>query len=229
MSKTINAKTVGLVAGIVFLFGGGATYYQYNAVADEKTKVADLEKQVPSQKELQQELADSQAKLAEFRSKVSHLEANVPDVAFVPTLLKELEQIGISNDIKVIGVRPMPEVATPTPPNEDGHKVEKKKDYDEINIEIKGRGTYDSVKAFLDSLQTFPKVIAVKTVSLSPQRDMGDHGAQQVEATVNIVAYVFPFEFVSPDAQKGHMTIDNAGNAAPGEMKTANNANGGNQ
>jgi Tfp pilus assembly protein PilO len=130
----------------------------------------------------------------------------VPDVAYIPTLMKELEQIGIGKGIKVTGVRPAPPVVAPTLP-EEGSTKPKKKDYDEITIEVKGRGRYDNIKAFLDSIQEFPKVIAVKTISMTPMRDGSDGRPGEIEVVVNVVAYVFPFELITAANAKAQTNV----------------------
>jgi Tfp pilus assembly protein PilO len=199
VSKQSNPKTLGLMAFVVLALGGGATYFQYNAVQAAKAEVAALEGQVPSQEELMKSLSDSGMKLADYRKKLEHLEKSVPDVAYIPTLMKELEQIGIGHKIKVTGVRPAPVQAAPDVKAEG--KKQAKKDYSEVEIEVKGRGNYDDVKAFLDSLQTFPKVIAVKTVSLTPMRESGTRTVGDIEVVINVTAYVFPFEMLMPTTQ----------------------------
>jgi Tfp pilus assembly protein PilO len=183
------------MAFAVLALGGGATYFQFNAVQTAKADVAALEGKVPSQKELERSLADSRTKLTEYQAKLAHLEGSVPDVAYIPTLMKELELIGFADGIKVTGVRPAPVVAAP-PQATEGKKKEKK-DYSEVEIEVKGRGQYDSVKRFLDSLQKFPKVIAVKTVSLTPMRESGGGSTSSIEVVIHVVAYVFPFEVLT--------------------------------
>lgn len=218
MSKKGSPKTLGLMAFVVLALGGGATYVQFNSVQSAKADVVALEDKVPSQKELEESLAASQAKLTEYQAKLAHLEGSVPDVAYIPTLMKELELIGISDGIRVTGVRPAPVVAAP-PQATEGQKKEKK-DYSEVEIEVKGRGQYDSIKKFLDSLQKFPKVIAVKTVSLTPMRDSGTGTTSSIEVVINVAAYVFPFEVLTAIDPSQVATPSNTGAPAGGPVVT---------
>ena len=41
----------------------------------------------------------------------------------------------------------------------------------------------------------------MKTINVSPERDLATIGEPFVEATINVVAYVFPFEYVPGQAQ----------------------------
>jgi Tfp pilus assembly protein PilO len=205
VNKKSNPKAIGLLAFGVLALGGGATYFQYNSVQKVKAEVVELESQVPSQKDLEHSLADSKSKLVSYQEKLAHLEGSVPDVAYIPTLLKELESMGIGHGIVVTGVRPAPIQATPALPRE-GEVKQEKKSYSEVEIEIKGRGRYDDIKKFLDALQKFPKVIAVKTVSLSPIRESSSNSIKDIEAVINVVAYVFPFDLLtasSPQPMQG--------------------------
>ena len=213
MSKSTKPKTLGFVAFLVLLMGSGATYFQYSAVQTKKAEAAALEATVPTQEELMKSLSDSRAKLDEYRAKLDHLEGSVPDVAYIPTLMKELEQVGIGNNIKVIGVRPAPQqLMTPTQATQEGDQRPKKKEYEEIEIEVQARGTYDNVKAFLDSLKTFPKILAVKTVTMEPQRDSGAGATGQIQCKVNVVAFVFPFEFIPATPNSGASTVPTGAN-----------------
>jgi Tfp pilus assembly protein PilO len=187
-------KALGILAITVIALGGGATYFQFQNVSKAKAKVAALEAEVPTQKDLESELVATSTKLKEFRTQLQHLEANVPDVAYVPTLMKELEAMGKSHNIVVTGVRPAVQQAPP--PTQEGAPKPKKKEYAEFEIEVKGRGTYDDIKAFMDALHKFPKVVGVKTLNLTPYRETEGRGKDQIEVSINVVAYVFPYEFI---------------------------------
>ena len=197
MKRQMNPKVFGAMTACAILLGGGATYWQFNTASSATAKIAALNAEIPSNEELQRSLADSTDTLAEYQQTIEHLEAGVPTVAYVPTLMKELEEVGERNGIKVTGVRPVAQAFM----SGANAGIAKKKAYEEIEIEIKGRGRYEAVKRFLDDLQQFPKVIAVKTIKIEPQREMGDKGAPRVEATINVALYVFPFEFV-PSGKK---------------------------
>lgn len=194
MSNGTSPKTIGLMACVFLLGGGGATYYQYNALQQAKAKFVELEATVPKQEDLERELSETSKKLTEYRDNLSHLEQEVQDVAYVPTFMKELEAVGKFYAIDVTGVRPVPKAMQLANTSGEGSLEVKPKDYEEIEIEVKGRGSFEDVKSFLDALKTFPKVVAVKTINLTPQKDLSGGSANKLEAVVNLVAYVFPFD-----------------------------------
>lgn len=197
MSKEINPKALGVIALVVIVAGGGATYWQYTAVSTAKTKIASIQAEIPTERELQQSLVDSGDKLREYTEKVQHLEEGVPDIAYIPTLMKELEKVGVDLDIDVIGVRPAPQSFMGAAKDSG---ADKDRAYDEIEIEVTIRGLYDDSKRFLDALEQFAKIIAVKKVNMKPERAMGDGGSDQIETTIYVSVYVFPFEFTAPPA-----------------------------
>jgi hypothetical protein len=117
------------------------------------------------------------------------LEQGVPEFAYVPTLLKELEAFGISNGIEVFGVRPMPNpVQTP----KDKEKKRIQKAYIELLIEVKGRGRYENVMRFIQGLKAFPKIVASKAVSLSPRNDSQSENTSELDVTVELKTFLFP-------------------------------------
>ena len=221
-------KALSVLAISTILLGGGATYFQFQTVSSAKAKVAELEAEVPSQKDLESELSATNAKLNEFKKQLQHLEANVPDVAYVPTLMKELETMGKDYNIAVTGVRPAPQQG-PAPKPQEGDLKAKKKEYAEVEIEVKGRGTYDDIKAFMDALQRFPKVIGVKTVNLSPVRENDGNTKDQIEATINVTAYVFPFELIEAKLPMGNNGQNPTNPMAPQAKGASLAPQGGNQ
>lgn len=192
MKNESSPKALAIVGLIAIVAGGGFTFWQYAAVSDVKAKLIAIQSEIPTEVELKQSLADSSAKLVEFEEKVKHLEESVPDIAYVPTLMKELEKVGEDLDIDVIGVRPVPESFLGGVNND---KTALNSAYDEVEIEVTIRGLYDDSKRFLDALEEFPKIVAVTKVDMKPERSMGESGKDQIETKIFVKTYVFPFDF----------------------------------
>lgn len=193
MKSTKNGKALVLLLLAVLIVGGGAAYWQYTGMTAAEGRLRQLESEVPDEKELTSMLASSQAELAEQQAKLDHLEKSVPGVAYVPTLLRELESVGKGNKITVTGVRPVM-----APPSVPGAEMGAKKAYQEIEIDITGRGSYFSVLNMVQALQKFPKIVAVNSVAMLPKRE-GNQDQLSLEATVRIKAFMFPND-PSPDS-----------------------------
>lgn len=171
------------------LSGAGVAYWQYSQISDTQGRISALEGKLKDEKKIAEELTSTEQKLAESLTKVNHLEKGVPQIAYVPTLLTELESVGKRSGIAVTGVRPMPPKAEP---KKDGSGNVEKKPYEELDIEVKGRGSYKSVQRFLTALQAFPKIVAVRTTGLAPKREDSRGNAISLDVTIELRSYLFP-------------------------------------
>lgn len=175
--------------GILCLIGLGASLYHGKA-----TELKELEGAL-GQKEA--ELEEMQSKVTQLpqledryqdlRGRLSVLEPGLPDSAYIPTFLRQIESLasGTRNDILLIRPKPAikrsaadsavkindetgaiiedaghPAKAAPPPPMP----------YDFVPIELRLQGTYWTVIDFLAELQRFPKMIAVNDISFSPNQ-----------------------------------------------------------
>lgn len=190
--KNVSQPTIWLLlGGFALLSGAGASYYQYGSYSDEVKKQRDLSRLVVAPAEVQAERDKTAQELADAQSKLVHLEKGVPGFAYIPTLLKELEEFGKAHGIDVFGVRPIPS----SEPTKDQNKEKEKrrpKAYVELLIEVKGRGQYGNVMRFITDLQKFPKILGVDMVTLSPKIDTSDRNLTALDLTLSIKAYLFP-------------------------------------
>ncbi len=186
--KQDAGKSLILLVLAVVAIGGGLVYWQWGNRADAQQRLASLQSKMPDEQQLQNDLTESQTKLEESRFRLEHLEKALPTVAYVPTLLKELELVGRESNLIVTGVRPVPAQRT------DGDA--EVKPYEELEIDITGQGNYRAVMTLVSSLQGFPKVLAVRTVSLTPRQDPNAKPGE-LDATVRLKAYMF-----KPDEEK---------------------------
>lgn len=186
-------KSVMLLAVAVIAIGGGLVYWQYSARSSAEQRVQAIEAEMPNEQEIQNDLQESQMQLAEYRTQLEHLEKSVPSIAYVPTLLRELEIMGKENDIVVTGVRPVPVSLSTDDPEE--------KPYQELEIDITGQGTYAAVLNMIGAIQVFPKVMALKTVNLAP-RQGAQTRTKELDVTIRVKAYVFKQTIDDPMSAK---------------------------
>jgi Tfp pilus assembly protein PilO len=169
-----------------------ASYFGYNHVTEIKGEVTALSAEVREEAEVQADLDKAKAKLDECSTKLQHLEQGIPEFAYIPTLMTELEKTGKANGIKVLGVRPLIKQAPPRKANPDAgdQVVVAKKAYEELTIEVKGIGSYGSIMRWVNGLQQFPKIVAARAVSMAPKQDPTRPGIW-LDVTVELRAYVF--------------------------------------
>ncbi len=93
-----------LLMVMIFVLGGGFTYWQYSVMKGVQ-RLAILEDEVPTKEEVDQQLTQTRTEMEQFQQQLSHLERGVPPVAYIPTMLSELEALGKQYNIKVTGVK----------------------------------------------------------------------------------------------------------------------------
>ncbi|HEU4752769.1 MAG TPA: type 4a pilus biogenesis protein PilO, partial [Armatimonadota bacterium] len=141
------------------------------------------------------------------RAQIHFLESGVSDAAYVPTLLKQLEDLASSTHNKVISVRPSMEAAAPSriqqrrdPDSEakggDGadkeKETEKKKPepYTRLSIQVTLVGGFTSTQQFVDRLTRFPKIIAVDQLQLRPHAAQDTDRQGLLDVDLKVTAFV---------------------------------------
>lgn len=191
MRKAPNPVMYFALAGISALAIGGLLFMEWSSIGGLKSQVRSLQSDMKTEEEVQKELDISTSRLAEIQGRVAHLEKGVPDFRYVPTMLKELEVVGTEHGIVVTGVRPIPIVAAKKKATPEEAKAERRKPYQELAIEIKGRGKFGDTLRFLEALKKFPKVLAARTVTVSPKTSKDADADLNLDMTVELRAYAF--------------------------------------
>ncbi len=187
MSSKPNPKAFMYLALGTVVVGGGLCYFQYSKLGEVNVRVAKLKTEVSDPKAVQTRLDLSNAKLITDQQSLTHLEANVSNMSYVPSLLHDLDTFGKSNGIAVTGVRPAPKK-----PGEDADKAKVKKPYDELIITVTGAGDFKSIENFVANLPKFPKIVAARMVSIEPNKLAGSGATTGLlNMTVDLKAYVF--------------------------------------
>lgn len=200
-----NPKIFMVLTAVTLLVGSGLTYMQYNSYTEATSEVERLRAEAKDAEEVERELQVAIDRLNETRGKLVHLEQSVAEMVYVPTLLKELENLGTQCGIQVTGVRPIPRQAVKTASVKDETSGTKKvrKPYNELDIEVKGRGNYKAVLQFINGLTTFPKIVAARTVSLQPKVDHRNLGGKpMLDCTIELRSYLFPADGSTPKASE---------------------------
>lgn len=208
-SKGITALII--TAAVVF-FGCVLIFVAAEAkIRDQETKRDGMEKQVADSRQIAQKLEQTKLTYADTCSQIRCLESSVSTQAYVPTLLEQLEKLGHSVNLRVLGVRPQPkEAASAAKSGASGGKTgeggsdassqAKSGDattankapgpYDELKIDIDAEGNFSSALDFLYRLTSFPKIVAVNSVEMSPVATDKAPGSPRLSIKLNVTAYV---------------------------------------
>ena len=177
-----------LLGGVGVVMGAGLLYVQYSGLTEQQAKVDKLTGEVRAQRDVPAQLEVSQRELDKVKSELAHLERNVPDFAYVPTLLRELETIGTASGLKVLGIRPLAKSEAAKADDAKGLR----KPYEEIDVDVTCRGSYGGILKFVNALNAFPKIVAVRAVSVEPKPDpLQPKLAPQLEINARMRAYLF--------------------------------------
>lgn len=209
MKKGPNPMLMFGLAGFVTLTGCVGAYLQSSQRGAEEKQLQNIVAQLRDESAVDRELEGVQERLTKTKASLAHLEMGVPNTAYVPTLLRELEEIGLQQGITVTGVRP--KLGPPKPPapkiKDSSQPVEKEipKPYDEQLIEVKGVGEYASVLSFLQTLENFPKIVRLESIDVAPRtQTQNDTMVGALEITIVIKAYLFnEAKPVSTEEKKG--------------------------
>ena len=189
-SKGVTAL---VVVAVLILFGCVLAYVA--AAGKIKTESAEMdakEKQVRDSAQIAQKLEASRLAYLDAEARVRFLESTVSTQDYIPTLLRQIEHLGKSVHLRVVGVRPIPKDVAPVqrsiasgkqasegnvqaaektkPEDQAAAPKPEEKPYDELKIHLEVEGKYMNALDFLYKLTVFPKIIAVNSMEMLPAK-----------------------------------------------------------
>jgi Tfp pilus assembly protein PilO len=163
---------------VLLLVASGFAYYNFaSRLGKLNTQISKKQERLDNSEEITRRLARVEQEYTDAQVRLGTLEKGVSTKSYVPTLLRQIEDLGKSVSMRVVGVRPKVAVAAPVqaPASTDGDKGDKPKvvrkapdPYDKLNIDIEVTGKYCDVARFLYKVTSFPKIIAVNSVQITP-------------------------------------------------------------
>jgi Tfp pilus assembly protein PilO len=212
LKPTQKGVTVLIVAAAMILacclLGCVGAVQKTRAVDSERAAV---EKQVRESQTIAQTQRDSENKYNDTRAQIRCLESSVSTQAYVPSLLKQIEHLGRSVHLRVVGVRPKApdpnaglakkmqaeaasqggQGANGSAPAAAAAKPEPPKPYDELQVDLELEGSYMDALDFLYRLTSFPKIIAVNNVQMTPDSSDNISASPKLTIRINATAFVF--------------------------------------
>ena len=202
-----GVTVMAIVTAVIFVCCLLACFGAIAKVRDIDAQRAKVEKQVKESQSIAQTQRDAENRYIDTRAQIRCLESSVSTQAYVPTLLKQIERLGKSVDLRVIGVRPKVDDSArlkPQPAPAEGEKTasadgaataaakpEPPKPYDELSIDLQLEGNYMNALDFLYRITSFPKILAVNTVQMAPAGLNGLVGSPNLTIDINVTAFVF--------------------------------------
>jgi Tfp pilus assembly protein PilO len=218
MSVGADRKVIYALLGIAALCLIGLGVSLYRAKGSELTRLAKelsgKDQQLTQVREKLTKQPELEAKYAKLQARLSVLEPALPDSAYMPTFLRQIERLATQTSNRIVMIRPKAKAPSgktaavtvnnetgevvkeqpnaPSGPNAKGAKqVEKSKlPYDYSTIELRIEGTYTTILAFLKELQQFPKMIAVNDIAFSPKQTGSLMQSPELMATMELTAVI---------------------------------------
>ncbi len=213
---------LGGVMGLTFLSGTGLYVWQSGQIAQAGKRVAAREEEARASERTAAQLNDLVSAQNTMRTELRYLETSVTPGEYVPTLLRQTEQLAKSVHLQVAGIRPTLEPAPLPPTDKEARKKWKPWPYDKIHLDVEVRGGYWDVAKLLYRLTEFPKILAVESVQVQPANGTGTTlvpgASPPLAATLKLTGYLFKDE--SPEKN----TNEKSG---AGDTKKAADASGG--
>lgn len=174
-----SKKLLACLVGIAFLLilTCGLVYKNRAARLHQlELQVREKEEKLANSAKIARQLASVEAKYFDAEAKLGILEQGVSTKAYVPTLLRQIEDLGKKVGLRVVGVRPRPQIAAttsaPSTAESDKKKEQKPKKpepYEKLDIDIELDGKYWNVVRFLEEITYFPKIITVNGIQITPE------------------------------------------------------------
>jgi type IV pilus assembly protein PilO len=177
----IPAKQKVFLAGLLSVMLCAAYYYVfYKPAAAETVKLqgqlADLESKIKEQAVIARNLPSFRAEVGRLETQLSLLLDQLPNSAEIPTLLKNISDMGKESGLEFVKFTPRPEAA--------------KQFYAEIPVNISVEGGFHDFAIFADKLGHLPRIVNLSDISFSqPKLQAPDR--MRVGVTCSATTYRF--------------------------------------
>jgi Tfp pilus assembly protein PilO len=205
---------IGILSAVVVLIilgTGGVLWAQQQVLTGVRSALKQRQESLQDGQRMARRQEAAREALATDEQRLRFLEASVSNEAYVPTLLKQIEDLAKRTQNSVIGVRPQAASKKPTKlqqrrdpeaqakakegdgDGEGEEKEEKPEPYTPLEIQVNLIGTFKSAQLFIEQLERFPKIIAVEQVELRPHNETGPLAAttsNRLEVNLKVTAFV---------------------------------------
>lgn len=202
-SKGVIALLVIAILLLLAIAGGAAAFW--NQISVVTANMEAKKKQVEEAQKMASSLQESKLEYEDVKSQLQNLEQSISTEAYIPTLLKQVEGLCQSVDMKVLSVRPIKMEETKSKDDKSSNASAKdasgndvKKDntpsqpfYKEQKIDIEVGGFYLNSLDLIYKVTSFPKIIAVNSVQMTPTVSTTDViGSPPLKIQMSVTAFI---------------------------------------
>jgi Tfp pilus assembly protein PilO len=198
-----------LALWIIVVLGLGGAFYMYYYQPTQK-QVQELETIVEKKKREVREIEMTKRLLAEVNQEIERLKVDIarlekffPEEVFIPRVLVLIENLAEATHITIDSIKPVSgasrsssapssAAAQPAPAAAPAAAAaaaakpgvlvfDAEKEYKTMDVDFKAKGTFQNIYNFMNELTTFPKLVVVNTISLSPLSTGGTNTEDKTE------------------------------------------------
>jgi type IV pilus assembly protein PilO len=180
LSKVPPKQKIFLTVLVCLLVGVGYYYLSYKGNSQQITalekRLAELESKIKEQEVIAKNLPSFQAEVRRLEEQLGLLLDQLPNSAEIPSLLKNISDLGKEAGLEFLKFAPRGEVSRGF--------------YAEIPVSIKVDGEYHGFALFADKVSHLPRIVNLSDIVFSKPRNLGD---DKMEVNVNCTATTFRF------------------------------------
>ena len=163
----------------IFLF---VIYYflikpQGDEIKRLKGEISSVEKQVAHLKSLKRKLPKMKKELENKKVEAAIIKKSLPSAPEVPELLREITYAARNADIALISFVP--------------GKIKRMKEYSELDVKLKLKGTYHTLGYFLSRLGQLQRIVNTGDVSIKKINSGNKKESYTIDVSMNVVAYLY--------------------------------------
>lgn len=223
----LKRMLIGLACcAVLILVAGGFLYCnragKLTALQKEQRQ---KQEQLGNSKKIADRLPAARREFMDAQAQLGFLEQGVSSKIYVPTFLRQIEELGKKNRLKVAAVRPKPAEVKPAPVAKpvDGEGKDAKKTaavnppadpYDKLELDMEVKGKYWDVVRFMYDITSFPKIVAVNDIQISPDGQTDRGASPALSIRLNATAFILKQE---PGAAKDSKSARVAAEAQDGD------------
>lgn len=194
------ARLLSLGLLITLVGSVGSIYLPFSFLQEAQRQWTARQQQLQQARQAPQQLRLLQLQYENAMRELRFLEQGVSQAAYIPTMLKQIEQLAQQLGLKIVGIRPQQNnsssASTQTQQNQSNSQTNTqqlpKKAYEDQIIEINLQGRFWSLMSFLKQMDEFPKILAVQTLSaqtkIKPEQEVTN---PELEIRMTVKAFIF--------------------------------------
>lgn len=189
-----------LVVVLCLLMGAGYYYFYYSAAAVQiaglEKKLDELNHEIRTQADIARNLPAFKAEVRRLEEQLSLLLEQLPNSAEIPSLLKNVSDLGKESGLEFLKFAP--------------GKEGRKDFYAEIPVSIAVSGDYHSFVLFADKVSHLPRIVNLSDIVFASPKPGGDNRVQ-----VNVTCSATTYRFL----EQAQQAQQEAGGAGKGKAK----------